>query len=141
MLEVAVMRAQLSRAGILILIRQATYQNQASSTEAAKGAVLMAMLQDGFNRRRNGQEVTWLRKQRQGGGATSSCGHVRTCGAQQQRAPAGGPSLRALAGPAGTSALLLGAPDTRTLPANACAPQLRAFAGANQDGAVDAQTW
>ena len=51
MLEVAVMRAQLSRAGILILIRQATYQNQASSTEAAKGAVLMAMLQDGFNRR------------------------------------------------------------------------------------------
>ena len=45
----------------------------------------MAMLQDGFNRRRNGQEVNWLRREGQGTAASAGDGRAELRGGQRPR--------------------------------------------------------
>jgi len=68
----------------------------ASSAEASRGAALMAMLQDGFSRRRNGQDVNWLNANKAEGGRTSGRGGEGGRGVSSARAVAGGSDGRAL---------------------------------------------
>ena len=74
----------------------------ASAAEASRGAALMAMLQDGFSRRRNGQDVNWLNANTAAGRRASRRGEERGLGTTRE---AGG---RALGNGASESCHLLG---------------------------------
>jgi hypothetical protein len=80
---------------------------QASAREARKGAALMAMLQDGFNRRRNGEDVNWLRREGRGTAASAGAGRL-SAGQRAQDASSRRPPLQGEGGRGGQG--LLGAP-------------------------------